>query len=484
MLKNNQNIKKKLPHGAKLMLPLRKLLPPRKQKIKSSLDSVSRAKPCLSALSLNTFGLAFNKNLVLSSVTLDIPITGIMVLMGPSGTGKSSLLRAICGACLTNPAHRTWGTASYVGIPLFDSGVFPSLVSQNIQLMMSSVLENIINGLPERGQLTIAQQTSLAKRLLNGAGLSHLCSKLRMPATELALADMRHLAILRQTASNPKLLCVDEPTAGLEDKDAQRITQFLIAESKKRAIFIATHNKQLAMTLGGRTALLAGGWIQEEQKTEFFFTQPKSKAAKIFVATGSCPSPSPDAKPEELAPEWASSIQALPKEADITVNQALGPKGFLWLKNGCLAGTPRPGLLLKISQDLSALKRVGITDLISLTQTPLDIGKCREYDINISAFPIDDMRAPSMQQALKICKKITQLLKLKKSVAIHCKAGLGRTGTLLAAQLIFEGNSALTALEIVRKIQARWVQSEEQVSFLSEFEDFIFSMLETSVINA
>ncbi|MDD4958907.1 MAG: hypothetical protein PHS51_06125, partial [Gallionella sp.] len=51
-----------------------------------------------------------------------------------------------------------------------------------------------------------------------------------------------------------------------------------------------------------------------------------------------------------------------------------------------------------------------------------------------------------------------------------CLAGMGRTGTILAAYLIWEGQSALDALETARSIEPRWVQSQAQVSFLTAFE--------------
>jgi atypical dual specificity phosphatase len=84
-----------------------------------------------------------------------------------------------------------------------------------------------------------------------------------------------------------------------------------------------------------------------------------------------------------------------------------------------------------------------------------------------------DMQPPTLSQAFEINQKIEQLLANNKIVAIHCRAGLGRTGTLLAAQLIYEGKSALSALEETRHIEMRWVQSEQQLSFLEEYETFI-----------
>ncbi len=424
-------------------------------------------------LSLDGFGLAFNERIVLSSITLDLSDTGAMVLMGPCGTGKSSLLRAICGLSQANPAHRVWGQASYAGEQLSSASEFPTLVSQNARLMMSSILENIVVGLPERNTLSISQQRELARRMLAQAGLSELGDKLDCAVTQLDLVDQRLLAILRHAASNPRLLCIDEPTAGLNDEDADKVIKYVKFEAEKRAILIVLHNQKLAKKLGGCTALLAGGWIQEVQQTAAFFSHPRSKVAKSFVETGTCSLPSPNASPDQVAPEWVSEIRNPPQEATDYKSHVLGPNGFMWFKKGCLAGTPRPGLLVDIERDLKALRRVGITDLISLTIRPLDIEKCNEYDIGVYQFPVPDMNPPSILQALKICQKIDLLMSQGRVLAVHCRAGLGRTGTVLAAQMIYQGGSALEALEAARAIEPRWIQSESQLVFLDEFENFI-----------
>lgn len=418
-------------------------------------------------LELIGFGVAFGKKIVLSEITLSIPERGAFVLLGPSGTGKSTLLRTLAGLSMASPSCRTWGEAYYRGVALSEIER-PDLVAQSTQLMMSSVLENIVVNLPERNQLTRPMQYDLAKRLLKRANLDELCDKLDEPVIKLNLALQRHISILRQIASGPHLLCIDEPTTGLNDQESARLLAYLREEATRRALLVVLHNQQHARLLGGTAVLIAGGQVQEQQLIPLIFDTPISLVAREFARTGSCNVASPGTPPEHLD-ESVMPAKPLPKAALTGYKSQSGPRGFLWLKRGKLAGTPVPGVYFDINYDLKALQRVGITTLITLTETQLDNAKLEPFGIKSIWEPIPDMEAPSIEQGVRICKLIESLLAQGEVVAVHCRAGLGRTGTVLAAHLIWEGEGSLSALEYVRRIEPRWVQSEAQVKFLDAF---------------
>jgi len=428
-----------------------------------------------SILQLKEYGVAFGDRIILSSVNLEIPARGIVVLLGPSGTGKSTLLRTLAGHNDSNPSLRVWGEASYLGEPL-GQGELPVLVGQKARLMMSTVQENVINELPERSTLELAQQRDLAQRLLKNAGLESLAEQLASSVVYLPSGVKRHLSILRSIAPNPKLVFVDEPTAGLDDDESKQVLDYLVAEGKRRAIVVVVHNKQHAAALGGNIAILAGGWIHETGTTDQFLNEPVTKAAQDYVHSGSCSVPAPDTPDEYLAEEALEMIKDRPKLPDAARNyksDAYGPRNFLWLKKGVLAGTPRPGLVLELDYDLGALQRVGVSVLISLTQSPVSSEALQPFNIQGIAFPIEDMGVPQLAQAEQLCIQVEQLINQGESIAYHCRAGMGRTGTMLAAQLIWQGYSAMNALETARRTEPRWIQSDAQITFLTDFEKYI-----------
>lgn len=457
-------------------------------------------------LRLSAYGVSFGRKPVLRDIDLAIPARGITVLLGPSGTGKSTLLRTLAGINDANPSLQVVGRALFQGAPLGQLGA-PAIVMQKTRLMMATLRENVINELPERSSLQHYQQRDIATRLLSAAGLEYLTHDLERCVLELTLGEQRLVALIRTIAANPRMILVDEPTSGVSDEDAARILCFLSQQAEQRAIVVVLHNQRQARLLGGTSILLAGGLIVEARPTADFFSTPGTQLGKDFVRTGSCSAPSLVAEGvggtandiDEPAPGALSGAlfvtddstvkkDALKERTDSRApekrsarSHAFGPRNFLWLRKGELAGTQRPGLTLDLDLDLSALSRVGISVLVSLESEvdPIDRSALKRHGIQGISLPIPDMGTPSMPDAEQLCQKMAALIAQGEAIALHCKAGIGRTGTMLVAYLIGEGMSALDALEHARKIEPRWVQSREQVQFLEDFQRFVAKLPET-----
>lgn len=429
-------------------------------------------------LDLDGFGVAFGERVVLRSVNLSVSAGGCTVLLGPSGTGKSTLLRTLAGFNNNNPSLRTWGHALYRKRPC-TALHHPALVMQNSRLLVSNVLENLVCELPGRSSLTQRMQIELVSELLQHYGHAPLLDCLFQKVVERPPGEQRAIAILRTVMADPALLLVDEPTTGLQSPQARTVLQLLEQLSCERALLVVLHHLQQARDLGGQVALLANGVIEESGASENFFGAPCSDCGKAFLQTGSCPEASwPENNLQEAAvPDPAPGARPeisreAPSVAPVARSAAWGPRGFLWLLPGQLAGTPWPGVVHDVRYDLDALRSVGITRLISLTEEPFDPALAGEFGINCLASPMPDMAPPTLEQGLVLCRAIDRALAAGEVVAVHCHAGLGRTGTVLAAYWLWRGCGRIgapQALEDVRRVEPGWVQSESQVRFLEEF---------------
>jgi len=417
-------------------------------------------------LSLRGFGAAFGETLILAEIDLDVLPMGVNVLMGPAGAGKSTLLRTIAGFNEAQPSFHVWGEAIFAGAPLASTNR-PLLVAQKASLVMASVFDNLAVGLPNRGDLTRSDQRALVIDILLRAGLGPLEGRLDEPVVGLPLFIQRRIAIARTAAAEPLLLCLDEPTAGLDDDEASSVLDLIADEASRRAVMVVTHNQRRAAVLGGMLTLIAGGRVQEHAPTLRFLRAPSSAAGRDFVRSGSCSVPSPSASRESLAPDVEPPP---PPPAAAAESHYAGPRGFHWVTPRELAGTPRPGLLVDVEFDLDALRQVGITLLVCLEERrPIPDPLLANYGITGLFFPIDDMQAPDLEDAEDFCRTIESRITQGEIVAFHCRAGHGRTGTMLAAQLIYRGGDPLETLERIRRVQPRWVQSVSQIEFLSAF---------------
>ncbi len=419
-------------------------------------------------LVLEGFGVSFGEQLVLADVSLRVPRIGVFVLLGPAGAGKSTLLRTVAGLNDAKPALHTWGLALLDGEPLGPDNR-PAIVMQDARLLTSSVRENLVSGIENRASLSQLEQTALVLRALARSGLEEVGEDLGVDVLDLPLVVRRRLAVVRGALSGSAVLCIDEPTVGLDDGDTALLLEHIRHEAKERAVLLVTHDQRFARAAGGIAALLAGGRVQEVAPIEKLLDAPETEAGRSFASTGRCRVPAPDARREDLASDVPPPAP-LPPAVKRIISAMVGPRDFFWVDDGRLGGVPRPGIVATLEHDLEALKRLGVTLLVTLEETlTVDGDALARHEIGQLFFPIVDMEAPSVDAAIAHCQEIEDRIDDGDIVAIHCRAGLGRTGTMLACQLVYRGVSALSAIERVRRVRPRSIQSDPQVELITMF---------------
>jgi atypical dual specificity phosphatase len=141
------------------------------------------------------------------------------------------------------------------------------------------------------------------------------------------------------------------------------------------------------------------------------------------------------------------------------------PQGFSWIERPGLAALARPRSL----DDLVWLREQGIGVLVSLTEDRLR----RDWvdDSGLLAFhePLEDMEPPTPAQLERSVSAITKAREQGFGVAVHCGAGLGRTGVVLAAYLIARGMTAAAAIAKVRKLRPHSIETDEQEQAVEEY---------------
>lgn len=166
-----------------------------------------------------------------------------------------------------------------------------------------------------------------------------------------------------------------------------------------------------------------------------------------------------------------SGVELASAVGEFVLRDAGAPRGFNWIVPGKLAGCAAPGVSAPIDYDLSLLARVGITRLITLTETDLDQEALRRHQLTNIHLSVFDGEAPSLRQTHMLLVRMQKLIEAGETLAVHCKAGLGRTGAILAAWMIKEGGlTAENSMARLRKIDPGYIQSKGQEDFLLRYE--------------
>jgi len=151
-----------------------------------------------------------------------------------------------------------------------------------------------------------------------------------------------------------------------------------------------------------------------------------------------------------------------------------------WVIPGVLAGMPMPfihperrlnsgGVLNAYEDELPELYSAGIRAIVSLLNIPSDAAVLESAGFSFLCLPVPDGGAPTTKQAFQFIRFVNQQRAAQRPVAVHCEAGLGRTGTLLAVYLISQGGNAEAAIRRIREVEKVAVETPRQIQFLEEF---------------
>jgi atypical dual specificity phosphatase len=146
------------------------------------------------------------------------------------------------------------------------------------------------------------------------------------------------------------------------------------------------------------------------------------------------------------------------------------PTNFSWVIEKRLAGS---GMPVNLPQLLWVAKN-GIRSVITVRERPLPTSWLANtgQELEYLHLKVDDFCAPTLESLRSTVQYIDQEISEEKPVLVHCAAGKGRTGTILAAYLMKKDPnlSSVDAIKKIRVLRPGSVQSEEQISSLQSFE--------------
>jgi len=234
----------------------------------------------------------FGDNLVLKGVSVAIAEGSVTALVGPSGGGKSTLLRCINLLEIPTSGSVRIGddTLSFkpgVKVPTRDIQRLrrqTGMVFQNFQLFPHrTAIENVMEGLTTVLKWPAERAKTRAMELLEKVGMAHKADA--WPAT-LSGGQQQRVAIARALAPSPKVLLCDEPTSALDPELAQEVVDVLgKLAGEGTTMVMATHDLRLASKIAREVVFLDVGVVVETGPAGELFGNPQRERTKRFIAT-------------------------------------------------------------------------------------------------------------------------------------------------------------------------------------------------------
>ena len=225
-------------------------------------------------LELDRVTIRFGGLTAVSEVSLSLPGDALFGLIGPNGAGKTTAFNLITGVYQPTEGRITFHHQPSAGLrphQLAARGIartfqnirlFPSLsVFDNVRVAMGLHHPHGIRQALWRGRAFRASETDVARRILELLALFGLDEVRDVPAVSLPYGDQRRLEIVRALATQPRLLLLDEPAAGMNPTEKVALAQLIrsIRERFRLAVLLVEHDMQLVMSLCERIAVLDYG---------------------------------------------------------------------------------------------------------------------------------------------------------------------------------------------------------------------------------
>ncbi|HVF91798.1 MAG TPA: ATP-binding cassette domain-containing protein [Blastocatellia bacterium] len=284
----------------------------------------------------------YGTQLIVDRVSLEVGDGEFFVLLGASGSGKSTILRMIAGLARPNAGRILLHGRDVT--PLSPQQRGTGMVFQNYSIFHHmSVAENIAFGLKIRKRPK-AERQAKTEQLLDMVGLAGLGNRL---PSQLSGGQQQRVAVARALAYEPNVLLLDEPFGALDVKIRTQLRRSLkeIQKNLGVATILVTHDQEEAFELADRIGVLERGRLLEVGEGEQLYARPKSSFVATFLGAGTVlvgPATSGKARfnalslpvPDDIPREEGSRVQLLIRPEHVILSKEEPPEGAAVLGRG------------------------------------------------------------------------------------------------------------------------------------------------------
>ena len=225
---------------------------------------------------------SYGKAKILDGISFEIKRGECIILAGPSGTGKSTLLRCINFLVPPDQGHIWFNGQEIVRKNSNQMRLKMSMVFQDFALFEHlTALANVMIGLTKGKRLDTAQARRIAMAKLTEVGLAERAGA--YPG-ELSGGQKQRVGIARALAMEPELILFDEPTSALDPELIGEVLEIMKSlANQNMTMMVVTHEMGFARSAGDRMFFMEGGKIVEEGPIQQLFSDPREKRTGEFL---------------------------------------------------------------------------------------------------------------------------------------------------------------------------------------------------------
>jgi phosphate transport system ATP-binding protein len=242
-------------------------------------------------LSIRNLSVAYDENVAVKNVSVDIKKNSVTAIMGPSGCGKSTLLRAL------NRMHELYENISTEGDVILNEENIFQMKAIRVRRQMGmvfqrpnpfptmSIYDNVIagyrlNGI--RGKKSVKDE--IVERSLKDVALwDEVKDSLHKKGNFLSGGQQQRLCIARALAFSPEVILLDEPTSALDPIATSRVEDLLVKLKENYTIILVTHNMSQAARISDYSLFMYLGELIEYGKTKNMFTNPRNPKTEEYL---------------------------------------------------------------------------------------------------------------------------------------------------------------------------------------------------------
>lgn len=242
---------------------------------------------------LDNFSAYYSGKPAIKDISMKIKSNAVTAIIGPSGCGKTTLIRCFNRLHELISGATTSGRLLLDGENIYESGANPITIRRKIGMVFQkpnpfptmSIYDNVAAGMKLNGVRDRRKLDEIVRRCLEMSALwDEVKDDLNKPGMSVSGGQQQRLCIARALATEPEVLCMDEPASALDPISTAKIEQLIDRLKQDYTIVIVTHNMQQAARVSDYTAFLYLGKLVEFGPTKQIFENPTEKLTEDYIS--------------------------------------------------------------------------------------------------------------------------------------------------------------------------------------------------------